>query len=65
MIFRAVGVNTNKEYAVAKYKAQLMRELALIYPSFRYSWKMDGTYTKQAITPILPEPIRIVRSVNG
>ncbi|OBU97838.1 hypothetical protein A7B51_00240 [Lentilactobacillus parabuchneri] len=60
MSFQAVGINSRKEYAMAQYKAELMKKLALIYPTYRNSWRIDGTRTKQANNPIYPEPLEII-----
>ena len=60
MSFLAVGINSHKEYAMAQHKAELIKKLNLIYPTYRNSWRIDGTRTKQANTPIYPEPLMIV-----
>lgn len=61
MSFRAVGINSHKEYAMAQHKAELIKKLNLIYPTYRNSWRIDGTRTKQANTPIYPEPLKIIK----
>lgn len=42
MSFLAVGINSHKEYAMAQYKADLIKKLNLIYPAYRNSWRTDG-----------------------
>ncbi len=61
MSFRAVGINSQKEYAMAQHKAELMKKLELIYPSFQQDVTLDGRITKHARSKIYPEPIRILR----
>ncbi|MFT8617631.1 MAG: hypothetical protein ABF753_03240 [Lentilactobacillus hilgardii] len=64
MSFKAVGVNTNKEYAISKYKSELVKQLNLIYPSSRLRWNREGHYVRLACKKILPEPIRIVQTTE-
>ncbi|EHO52236.1 hypothetical protein [Lentilactobacillus kisonensis] len=61
MSFRAVGINSHKEYAMEQHKAELMKKLALIYPTYRNSWRIDGTQTKKVNNPIYPEPLEIIK----
>lgn len=61
MSFRAVGIKSHKEYAMAQHKAELMKKLELIYPSFQQDVTLDGRITKHARNKIYPEPIRILR----
>ncbi|MCP9333432.1 hypothetical protein [Lentilactobacillus hilgardii] len=64
MSFRAVGINSHKEYAMAQHKAELMKKLELIYPSFQQNINLNGRITKQARSKIYPEPIRIVKGTK-
>lgn len=61
MSFLAVGINSHKEYSMAQHKAELMKKLALIYPTYRNSWKIDGTRTKKENKPIYPESLKIIK----
>ncbi|KRK56831.1 hypothetical protein FD42_GL002565 [Lentilactobacillus hilgardii DSM 20176 = ATCC 8290] len=49
---------------MAQYKAELMKKLELIYPSFQQNINLNGRITKQARSKIYPEPIRIVKGTK-
>ena len=61
MSFLAVGINSHKEYAMAQHKAELIKKLNLIYPTYRNSWRIDGTRTRKENNPIYPESLKIIK----
>ena len=61
MSYQAIGINSHKEYAMAQHKAELIKKLNLIYPTYRNSWRIDGTRTKKANKPIYPESLKIIK----
>lgn len=60
-MYYAVGLNTNDEYAMAASKSQLLKQLELIFPSFKQYPQSDGSFRKRAIKNVLPEPVRIIK----
>lgn len=62
MTFLAIGLNSNKEYAIARYKSDLVKQINLIYPSTSLNWQQDGHHVRVKRTKVLPEPIRIIQT---
>ena len=60
-MYYAIGLNTEKQYAMAGKKSELLKKLALIFPSFIQLSQSDGTFRKKSLKKIYPEPLRIIK----
>lgn len=59
-MWQVQGKLSNRVYAEGKFKAEVLRQLTLDYPSLKYTMHKNGTVSNQAQIPVLPEAMQLV-----